>query len=139
MDPGQLESQADARSPTGHVVVQVPVQAFEAGIDVGRQCDEQDVDVRQVESEDCRLAIAQTELGSPRFPLVGAVLDRIRDLVQAGLHSGARRPASSSSTVASARYRPRKRSSGSLSVHVVGPLLLNPRRKDVEPGEKMIE
>src|SRR5438477_559442 len=47
----QATPEPDAGSPTADIVVQVAVQPFEAGIDVGCQRDEQELDVEIVETE----------------------------------------------------------------------------------------
>ena len=73
----KLQREPDARAPAAHVVVQVAVQRLEPGVEIGRERDQQQLDVRGHELERA-LDVAQAHPVARGLRLVGARLD-VRD------------------------------------------------------------
>ncbi len=71
----QLERQADLGAAAGDVVVEVGIEALEARVQVGRERDQQQVEVERVEAEAARQP-AQAQFGAGPLGAPGGHLDR---------------------------------------------------------------
>jgi hypothetical protein len=73
-ESAQFEPEANAGASARHIILQIPVEPLETGVDVGRHGNQQQLDVDLIETEIARQA-AQSQIGPLLFGGIGGGFD----------------------------------------------------------------